>query len=62
MNTQEQKFLSKIVAEPGIAAAELPRAQRGETLKSLELSGFIHYGPGGWYPTDRGTAAIAELS
>lgn len=59
MNKLEQKFLRIIVRNPGTAAASMPRAKRGETIKSLEMNGFIHYGPGGWFPTDHGIAQLA---
>ncbi|HET9062403.1 MAG TPA: hypothetical protein VFO62_03855 [Candidatus Binatia bacterium] len=58
MTKEAIKFLTKIVEDPGILAADLPRAKRGETIKFLELNGFIHYGPGGWFPTDAGIAEI----
>lgn len=59
MNTTEHNFLRIISDNPGSAAADLPRAKRGATIKALELAGLIHYGPGGWYITDRGTEALA---
>lgn len=58
MTNNARKFLAKIIDDPGIAAASLPRAKRGETIKELELSGLIHYGPGGWFPTDAGIKAL----
>ena len=57
MTKIEHKFLAIIVNEPGTPASSLPRGKRGETLKTLELGGLIHYGPGGWYPTDAGITA-----
>lgn len=60
MNKHERKFLDKIAESPGIAAPDLPRAKRGETIKSLELSGLIHFGPGGWYLTAAGEIARCE--
>lgn len=57
---RKRKFLVLIAeAEGGIPASSFPRAKRGETLKALELEGFIHYGPGGWYLTESGRNAIA---
>lgn len=61
MITEHQmKFLRKIADEPGIAAEFLPRAKRGTTLKDLEMAGLIHYGPGGWYVSERGAAALEQ--
>lgn len=60
LNKNEKKFLDKIAETPGIAAADLPRQKRGETIKSLELGGLIHFGPGGWYLTDKGEIARLE--
>lgn len=56
----EKKFLGLIIANPGVAAADLPRAKRGETIKRLELTALIHFGPGGWYPTAAGEIEFAE--
>ena len=50
MTKTTQRFLDLIKATPGIAAADLPKRDRGKALKALELSGLIHYGPGGWFP------------
>lgn len=61
MTDHEKKFLRKIADNPGSQAADMPRGKRGETLKTLELAGYIHYGPGGWYVTDLGTAALGEV-
>lgn len=60
LNKDEKKFLDKIAATPGIAAVDLPRANRGKTIKSLELTGLIHFGPGGWYLTTAGEIALSE--
>ena len=62
VNKHETKFLRAISAEPGIAAEFLPRAKRGETLRHLEMTGLIHYGPGGWFITEAGTAALEVAS
>lgn len=61
----EKKFLSLIAADPGIAAVRLPRAKRGETIKSLELADLIMFGrrgqrSGGWYLTTAGEIARLE--
>lgn len=56
--TKLGKFLSIIAGDPGTPASSMPRSKRGETLKTLELNGLIHYGPGGWFPTDAGIAAL----
>jgi hypothetical protein len=60
MTPIERKFLTKIVDDPGLAASQLPRPHRGATIKALELAGLIHYGPGGWFPTQAGLDAIGE--
>lgn len=61
MTKIQSKFLRLIVdAGEAVPASSLPRAKRGETLRFLELSGLIHYGPGGWYPTERGLSRNSE--
>ena len=62
MDALGRKFLERIAANPGSDAASMPRARRGSTLRSLEMAGLIHYGPGGWYVTPAGEAALKEPS
>ena len=47
------KMLLLIAENPGIDAKSLPRTRRYAILKTLELGGWIHYGPGGWYPVPK---------
>lgn len=60
LTAHQRRFLLRIVADPPVLAADLPRAKRGETIKTLELAGLIHYGPGGWFPTAAGENEAKE--
>lgn len=62
LTAAERRFLARIAGNPGSAAASLPRPKRGSTLRSLEMVGLIHYGPGGWYVTPAGEAALAGVA
>ena len=54
LQKDEERFLALIRDNPGIDAKSLPRKRRGEILKTLELNNLIQYGPGGWYPVEKG--------